>query len=158
MPIFNANFGHTALLAGFFLAKNGNYIFDRNNKKLVVGLEVDRNGVLGMEEHLVILAKRDIFIMGDLATDGNDATCDGRYLSGVWQRNPTFGFAFGFILQYQDSRTDRFNVLERCLFFGHKAISEWEIGYESHAMCQLRPNVMDDWLVGKTILSNLACV
>jgi hypothetical protein len=40
---------------GWFLAKHGDNIFDRYYIELVVGLKIDRDGVFGVEDNLVIL-------------------------------------------------------------------------------------------------------
>ena len=37
-------------------AKNGDDIFDRNDEQLVIGLEIDWDRVLGVEQDLVVLA------------------------------------------------------------------------------------------------------
>ncbi len=40
---------------GLLFAKYGNDIFNGNDKELIVGLKVDRNGIFGMEKYLVVL-------------------------------------------------------------------------------------------------------
>ena len=48
-------------------SENGHHIFNRHNKELIIRLEVDGNGSLGMEEDLVVLPQRYIFVVFDLS-------------------------------------------------------------------------------------------
>ncbi len=67
--------------------------------------------------------------MGYLAADRDDATGDGGDLGSVGQCDSAFGFPFGLVLEYQNSRSDRFDVLKRCALFGHGTFRAqlWEV-------------------------------
>ena len=52
-----------------------------------------------MKENFVVLFKRDIVIKLDLPANGNDSPRDRGDLSRVRESDPTFCFAFGFILE-----------------------------------------------------------
>ena len=87
---------------------------------MVVGLEIYRNGILGVKEDLVVLTERDIFVVFDLGRDRNDAAGNRWNLRGVGQRDAALGLTFWLILADQDAGPDRLDVLEDFLAnFGH---------------------------------------
>ncbi len=110
---------------GFIFAKDSDNVFHWHHEKLIIGLEVDWNRVFGMEENLVVLSQRHILVVCDLAADGHNPASNGGDLSRIGQSDSAFGLALGFVLQHQHSRSDRFDVLERCAFLGHKAFCQW---------------------------------
>ena len=79
-----------------------------------------------MKENFVVLFKRDIVIKLDLPANGNDSPRDRGDLSRVRESDPTFCFAFGFILENQNASSDRFNIVKIGSFFRHAN----SIGYE----------------------------
>ena len=102
------------------LAKHSHDVFDWNDVKLVVGLKVHWNGVFGVENNLVVLAKRHVLVMLDLPTDADDSAGDRGDFGRIGQSDATLGFPLGLVLEDQDSGPDRLNRLER-IFLGRHA-------------------------------------
>src|SRR5262245_34947704 len=90
-----------------FAAEDRDDVFDGDDKELIVGLEIDRNGVLGVEEDFVVLPERNVFVVFDLSRDGDDAASDRGYLGGVRQGDAALGLPLGLVLADQDASTDR---------------------------------------------------
>ena len=108
-------------LFGRFSTKDGDDIFDGDNKELVVGFEVDGDGVLGVKENLVVLPQRYIFVVFDLSRNSDDSARNRGNLGLIGKCDPALGLSFWFILANQDSSPDGFDVFESLLScFGHR--------------------------------------
>lgn len=90
--------------------KNGDDVFDRDDKQQIVGLKIDRDRVLGMEQDLVVFVDRKIFVPFNLNADLHDSTGDRGDLGTVWQHDPATRFLTAFIFSNQNPLTQRFNI------------------------------------------------
>ena len=71
----------------FCLAEDGYDVVDGDDVKIVVGVELDGNGVLGIEQDAVVLANGKVLVVLDLSGDGDDASGDGRDFDRVGMVN-----------------------------------------------------------------------
>lgn len=114
------------LLAGLLArlaAEDGYDVFDWDDEQLIVGLEIDGDRVLGMEQDLVVLAERHVFVVFDLGRDGDDAAGDRGDFGLVGQGNAPLGLPLGLVLADQDASADRFHVFQGALAsFRHRAM------------------------------------
>ena len=67
----------------FVASKDGDDVLHRNDEQLVVVLEVNGNGVLRMKEDLVVLSKRQLFVVFHHRADRDDASRDRRPVGSV---------------------------------------------------------------------------
>lgn len=102
-----------------FGAEDGDDVFDWDHEELVIWFEVDRDGIFGVEENLVVLPQWHIFVVSDLAADGYYATGDRGDFGGVWQSDSAFGLAFGFVFPHEHSSPNGLDVLHWTAFLGH---------------------------------------
>ena len=87
-------------------------IFDWNHEKTGVALEIDGNGVLGVEEHLVILLDGVVHIRLDLGTDGHNPARQGGNFDLVREVNALLGDLAILILADQNTISDGLNRLQ----------------------------------------------
>jgi hypothetical protein len=99
-----------------FLAKHGDDIFDGDDIELVVGFEIDWDGVFWVEDDFVVLPQGHVFVMLDLATYGDDSTRNRWDFRRVGEGDSPFGFPLGFVFQDEDASADRFDRFKRGLF------------------------------------------
>lgn len=111
-------------------AEDRDDIFDRDDKKLIVGFEIDGNCVLGVEENLVVLAERNVFIVFDKSADGDNSSSNGWDFRSVGKRYPPFRFSFGLIFEDKNSRSDRLDKGQVVLLFCHnlREFDGWSVG------------------------------
>jgi len=108
------------LLHRFLLAEDRNDILDRYDEQLVIGFEINWDGVFGVEENLVVLSQRYVLIVSHLAANGNDSTGDRGDFGRVGKSDSTLGFSLGFVFEDEHARSDWFDVLERGVFLRHE--------------------------------------
>jgi len=90
-------------------AKDGDDVVDVHHKKDVVRFQIDGNRILRVEENLVVLANREVFVVGDLSADLDDSTGDRRNLGLIGENDATLGCLSGFVLPDQDPAAQRFD-------------------------------------------------
>lgn len=114
--ILDIAFG-ASVLPGFGgrAAEDGDDVFDRDHEQYVVGFEVDRNGVLGMEQDLVVLADREIDVPFDLGADLHHAAGDGRNLRLVGKNNAAARLMTAFVFPNQNPLSERFDKIPKNL-------------------------------------------
>ena len=95
-----------------FPSKHRNHILDRNHEETIVPFEIDRDALLGVEEHSIVLLDRIILVTIDLATDRDDPAGQGRYLDLVREMNPHLRDFFVLILPDEHPHADRFDDLD----------------------------------------------
>lgn len=98
---------------GFGTAEDGHNVFNGNDEKDVAGLEIDGDGVLGMEEDLVVFADGEILVSLDLEADFHDATGDGGDLGLIGEDNPSSRFVLSFVLADEDPHAEGFNRFDQ---------------------------------------------
>jgi len=108
-----------------FLSKHGYDVFDRNDVELVVGFEIDGDSALRVEDNFVVLPKRHIIVVFDLATDSDNSAGDGWDFGSIREGDPTFGFPFGFVFEDQNASSDRLDCFKR-RFFRHGTLGNVE--------------------------------
>lgn len=101
-----------------FLSKHRDDIFDGHDVELVVWFEIDWDSAFRVEDNFVVLSKRHIIVVFDLATDCDDTAGDGRNFGRIWEGDSTFGFPFGFVFEHQNASSDRLDSFKR-RFFRH---------------------------------------
>ncbi len=97
--------------SGFF-AEDGDDIFDGDDEEAIVAFEIDRDGLLGVEEDLVVLADGIIGVVVDECGDGNDSACDGGDFDLVGEMDARLGLLFILIFADEDTVADGFDSFE----------------------------------------------
>jgi hypothetical protein len=90
-----------------FPSKHRNHILDRNHEETIVPFEINRDALLRVEEHSIVLLDRIILVTIDLATDRDDPPGQGRYLDLVREMNPDLGDLLVLILPNEHTHADR---------------------------------------------------
>src|SRR5262245_58282394 len=96
--------------------ENRHDVLDRYDKQAIVALEIDRDGVFGVEEHTVVLPDRVILVARNLGRNRNDPAGDGRNLDIARKLNTALGGLLVLVLAQQYAladRLDRFELLAR---------------------------------------------
>jgi hypothetical protein len=93
-------------------ADDGDDIFDGNDIQPVIGIQINRDGVLGVEEHAVVASDGIIDIAIDLSGDGDDASGDGGDFDFVGKVNAALGGLAVFIFADQDAFAHRLDDFE----------------------------------------------
>lgn len=95
-----------------FAANHGNNVLDGDDKELVVGFEIDRNGVFWMEDDFVILLQRQVIVVFDGRRNGHDPAGDGGDLGRIGQGNSAPGLPLRRIFPHQDAVADGLHEFE----------------------------------------------
>ena len=95
-----------------FTANDGNDVLDGDDKQLVVGFEIDRNGVLRMKDDFVVLFQRQVIIVFDGRRNGHDPAGDGGDFSRIGQGNSAPGLPLRRIFPHQDPVADGLDEFE----------------------------------------------
>lgn len=78
----------------WFSPENGDDVLGWDDKQLVVGFEIDRNGVFGMKQDFVVLPQRNVGVVVDGAGNRDDSPGNGGDLGRVRKRDTALGFPF----------------------------------------------------------------
>lgn len=109
---------------GRFAAEDSYDVIDRYDEELIALIQIDRNGILGMKQNLVVITERHVFVMLDHSADRYDPTGNGGDLRRVGEGDSSTRLAFRFIFENQHARTDRFDVLQIFGLLGHVALDQ----------------------------------
>ncbi len=93
-------------------AEDGDDIFDGDDEEAVVAFEIDGDGVLGVEEDLVVLADGVVGVVFDECGDGDDSACDCGDFDFVGEVDAGLGLFFVFIFADEDTVADGFDGFE----------------------------------------------
>lgn len=94
------------------LTEHRHHVFDRDDEEAVVAFEVDRDGVLGVEEDSVVLIDGVVALGDDLGADGDDAAGEGWDLDLVWQVEAGLGLLLVLVFADEDAEADWFDGFE----------------------------------------------
>ncbi len=84
-------------------AKNCDNVFHWNHIEQIVGFEINRDRIPGVEQDLVVFSNWNVFVAVNLHADLNNTARNGRNFRSVRQYNATTCFLTGFVLPNQDS-------------------------------------------------------
>ena len=105
--------------------EDGDHVFHRNDEEPVVTFEINRDPMLWIEEHAIILSDRVILIAIDLGTDRHHSSSQGWNLDLVRKMNTDLGDLAILVLANEDAVTNRFDGLDSgrfVAFSGHDGI------------------------------------
>ncbi|MEY4822795.1 MAG: Adenine phosphoribosyltransferase [Planctomycetota bacterium] len=128
-----------------FPPKDRHHILNRNHEQAIVALEIHGDGVLGVEEHPVVLLDRIVLVAFNLGAHGHHAAGEGRDLNLVGQVQTVLGDLLVLVLADQDplaQRLDHFDgVLALATFarVGHGAIITAVDGADTARLRYLSP-------------------
>ena len=113
-PAFRAGFG------GIRPAEDRQHAIDRHDEQPVVVLQLDRDRLARVEQHLVILADRLVLVVLDRLADRDHPAGDDGNLVAVGQDDAALGLALVVVLADDDALADRLDdvVLGRRLGTG----------------------------------------
>jgi hypothetical protein len=98
------------------LSEDGHDVFNLDHEQPIIALKIDGNGPFGIEQDLVVLAKRDVRRVLDFGGDGDDAAGDGGNFYVVRQLNAALGLFLILILADQHAFADRLDDFQRRRF------------------------------------------
>jgi hypothetical protein len=105
--------GLASFVDGIFIApEDSDNIFNGNDKKLVVVLEVDRDSVFGVEEDFVVLPQWHICIVFDGSADRNDSAGNRGDFGRIGERDASARLAFWLVFSDQHPGANWFDVLK----------------------------------------------
>lgn len=105
--------GLASFVDGIFTApKYSDNVFNGNDEKLVVVLEVDRNSVFGVEEDFVVLPQWHVCIVFDGGADRNDSTGNRGDFGGIGERDASARLALWLVFSDQHPGANWFDVLK----------------------------------------------
>src|SRR2546428_9068361 len=87
-------------------AEDGEHAIDRHDKQPVVVLELDGNRLARIEQDLVVLANRLVFVVLDRFADSDHPAGDDRDLVRVGQDDAALGLALVVVLAHDDALSD----------------------------------------------------
>lgn len=98
------------LFRGGLAPEDGDDVIDGDHEELIIGVEIDGDGIFGMEEDFVVLPQRDVLVVLDLMRNRDDTTRDRGDFGLIRQRDAPLGFPFRFVFAHDDAHSDRFDV------------------------------------------------